>query len=408
LDIVPRLLLGRDVFLSYSHRDGIPYARKLARDLETKDRRRRLTCYFDQRSAIIDSRLPAEVDRSLRWSSMLVVVATPGAARSAHVRTEISSFEQTRRPVVLLVCQTANQPDEHLRQFTDDLSKKSAVIVDEPSNVVSAGPTEAALERVRDSVDFVRQNRRLAISGLTALVVVACISLFAAWRARRDDWVLAQTKYSALTPGIVVHERTTVLDLAGWAPTTSAELAARVKKSKAISANHFTVRKTKADATTFVHIMGTSSGIMPEVHNLSSLPLSVEPRRHDETTRAPNEWTIKFDISQIPVGKKIDIDFAVDFWNAFQTPNQWWGGFRILHQTGLSTYAIMFPPARRPLPETLSYAVKEDNENERKFDDETPDSAVELDENHRVSTVTWRKQSPLGDTSYRIKWDWNR
>src|SRR5262249_20582104 len=60
-DAVARLLFGRDVFLSYSHRDGIPYARRLARDLETGDRRRRLTCYFDQRSAIIDAQLPREV-----------------------------------------------------------------------------------------------------------------------------------------------------------------------------------------------------------------------------------------------------------------------------------------------------------------------------------------------------------
>src|SRR5262249_115173 len=227
---------------------------------------------------------------------------------------------------------------------------------------------------IRDSVDFVRQNRRLAISGLTAVVLVASISLVTVWKAQRDGRVIAQTRNSALIPGIVVHERRTVLDLGDWAPTTDGELAAHLKKSKATSTNHFTIRKTKADPVTFVHILGTSSGIMRTVHNNSALRLTVEPRSQDETTRAPYEWTLKFDIAQVPVGEKVDIDFAVDFWNAFQNPNQWWGGFRILHQTGRSTFSIKFPSARRPLPETLSYVVKEDNQNEKKFQDETPDT----------------------------------
>jgi hypothetical protein len=148
---------------------------------------------------------------------------------------------------------------------------------------------------------------------------------------------------------------------------------------------------------------------MPTVRNNSpSVPLSVEPRSHDETTRAPYEWTLKFDIADVPVGKRIDIDFVVEFWNAFQKPNQWWGGFRILHQTGKSTFSIKFPPSRHPPPETLTYVIKEDTSDEKKFDDETPDTTVDLDEAQRVQQVTWRKQSPLGDTSYRIKWDWSR
>src|SRR5262249_42299769 len=174
---------------------------------------------------------------------------------------------------------------------------------------------------IRDSVDFVRQNRRLAISGLTAVVLVASISLATVWRAQRDGRVIAQTRNSALIPGIVVHERRTALDLGDCAPTTDGELAAHLKKPRATSANNFTIRKTKADAVTLVHIMGTTSGIMPTVHNNSALRLTVEPRSQDETTRAPYEWTLKFDIAQVPVGEKVDIDFAVDFWNAFQNPN---------------------------------------------------------------------------------------
>ena len=115
-DVIRRLLFGRDVFVSYSHRDGIEYARNLAARLEARGNTPRLTCYFDQRSAIIDSQLPKEVERSLRWSSMLVVVATPGAAKSEHVQSEITLFVEMRRPVVVLVCQSPNSLDEILRK----------------------------------------------------------------------------------------------------------------------------------------------------------------------------------------------------------------------------------------------------------------------------------------------------
>jgi hypothetical protein len=404
IDAVMRLLFGRDVFVSYSHRDGIAYARKLTRDLESVRRPERLTCYFDQRSAILDKRLPPEVVRSLQRSSMLVVVATPGAAESRNVRAEISLFERARRPVVLLLCQPAGQPAEQLRQLVDELRTQSLVVVDEQPGAETSGPSEAALVRIRDSVDFVRQNRRVALSGLVALGAVACLSSFGIWKTQRDRRVLAETKTSALIGGIAVEDRKTTLDLTGWQPTTDAEVAARLKRSKAVSTNHFTIRRTTARVTTFQHIMGTSSGIVPVVHNLSSLKQWVEVRSLDDRTRAPHEWSIMFDISRIPVDETVDIDFSVDFWNAFQTPDQWWGGFRVLHATASSTYTIKFPAAHRPRFETLSYVVKRTSETKYEAANETQ---VDQDDAGRVAAVTWNKQGPLGDTSYRIKWSWN-
>jgi hypothetical protein len=400
LETALRALFGRDVFLSYSHRDGTDYVRKLAKALESARGGKRLNCFFDQRSAILDARMPREIVRVLRRSSMLVVVATPGAASSTSVRTEISAFAETRRPIVLLECQSSEAGSEALRRFKADLAARAAVVFEEPPTAAVNGPTDPALDHIRDSVNFVRHDRRVAGVAMAAAAVLAAVAGVALWNGEEKN----AARNSSLIPGITVVERKTTLDLAEWHPTTNIEVSHHIRRSKAVSTNHFQIKRTKA-IPTFVHIMGTSSGIMPEFRNQSRFRAWLTPRKKDEMTRAPNEWSINFDISSVPLGHKVDIDFTVVFWNAFQNPLQWWGGFRILHQTGLAVYTVKFPDPKRPHPETLAYRVKEDAATETPFD-ETPDSSVELDGTGRVASVTWRKYAPLGDTSYRIGWDW--
>jgi hypothetical protein len=397
-----RLLFGRDVFVGYSLLDGVMYARALARRLEARRRHERPATSISVRR--LSTRCSRPRMRSLRRSSMLVVVATPGAAASDNVRAELGLFESARRPVVLLLCQPDGQPSDELRGFVNELRGRSIVVVDEPPGAAKGGPSRAALERIHDSVDFVRQNQRITLSGFLALGLLICLSVFAAWKAERDSRVLALTKSSALIGGIAVEDRNTTLDLTAWQPTTEAEVAAHIKKSKAVSTNHFRIRRTSATVTTFQHIMGTSSGLEPVVHNFSSLRQWVELRKIDDHTRAPYEWNIMFDISGVPVDETLDIDFSVDFWNAFQTPDQWWGGFRVLHATARSTYTIKFPEGRHPRSESISYVTKRSTE--AKYDARN-ETHIDLDKAGRVAAVTWNKQGPLGDTSYRIKWSWN-
>jgi len=121
--------------------------------------------------------------------------------------------------------------------------------------------------------------------------------------------------------------------------------------------------------------------------------------------RAPNEWDLVFDISNVPLETPVDIEFSVRFWNAFQDPEQWWGGFRISHPTELSLYSIQFPAARRPLPDTLAYYYYVSNW--QPYDKELH-AALVNDANGRVEKLTWEVLYPRGDRSYRVKWGWSK
>jgi len=124
-----RLLVGRDVFISYSRRDGSDYAKSLVQALEKAPRGVRLTCYLDQREAQMDEHLPNEARRGLGWASMLVVVASPEAAKSQNVALEISLFERTHRQVIVLSCESSNLPNDDLVCFIENLQKRGAVII---------------------------------------------------------------------------------------------------------------------------------------------------------------------------------------------------------------------------------------------------------------------------------------
>jgi hypothetical protein len=206
-----------------------------------------------------------------------------------------------------------------------------------------------------------------------------------------------------MIPGVRLEKRETTLDLSGWQPTTDAELAAGAKKSRAVSHNKYTIVKIHDYATTFVHVAGSSSGITPEIECGGKCTMRARDVGNDR--RTPNEYEIEFNIAKVPVNGKVDIEFDFVFWNAFQKPSQWWGGFRILHTTEVALYSIQFPTSNRPPKETLDYAYYDTDW--RPYTDEVFATVANNDAG-RVDKVTWKVPHPLSDRSYRIKWDWGK
>ena len=93
-----KFLFGRDVFISYSHRDAHKYAPKLANILRTQ--KPSISLYLDRWVAPPSSELPRSLRRHLSWSSLLVVVGTESAVESDFVKEEISRFAKTGRQVI--------------------------------------------------------------------------------------------------------------------------------------------------------------------------------------------------------------------------------------------------------------------------------------------------------------------
>jgi hypothetical protein len=130
----------------------------------------------------------------------------------------------------------------------------------------------------------------------------------------------------------------------------------------------------------------------------------IVPRYRDESSRTPYEYRIIFDISSLKLEERTDFDYTTTYWNAFQTPQQWWGGFRVLFHTEVSLYTIIFPAAKHPLAKTLYYYYVDTSEHP--YEREVK-ATLDTDDSGRVAKVTWEVPYPITDRIYAIRWSWN-
>src|SRR3954462_11793352 len=173
-----RYLFGDDVFVSYSRVDGIIYAEGLAAELA----KRGLSCRVDLWQTVPGAELPGSLRRALRWSKMLVLVATRGAAASLHVRDELAEFVSTPGVVVPIGFAA---PLEEARWWPQvhglPISYETAA-----DALTKGKPSQTVLSRIENSITFRRRTRRirdLAATALLVLVALIGLSLFAAKRA---------------------------------------------------------------------------------------------------------------------------------------------------------------------------------------------------------------------------------
>jgi hypothetical protein len=202
--------------------------------------------------------------------------------------------------------------------------------------------------------------------------------------------------------GVRVVERDTTLDLSGWKQTSSRDLQAGSKVSRGLSLTSFVLRKTEPGAKYFVHTVSSDSKVVPSIWS-DSHPLRVV-QANSQGSSGPRQWNVLVDISQEPDDAPFTVNLIVTFWNGFQKPSDWWGGFRVLHSTEKATYHVIFPPG---LPATnIKYRYK----------DVTADETVDLDAaTLKVSPtpgemptqkVTWTEENPVPDRSYQVAWTW--
>ncbi len=177
---ISTFLLGNDVFISYSRADAAAYALALANELTKQN----LTCYLDQWNAPPGETIPAAIKTALKRSSMLVIIGTCKAARSAAVGEEITEFLKTGRPILPIsfagsVLQANWYP-----------SIKGLALTDETSNALRLGkPSEPVISRVVNAEGFTRRDKRLRrIFLFTALGIVGLVlaGVIISWGFRAD------------------------------------------------------------------------------------------------------------------------------------------------------------------------------------------------------------------------------
>jgi hypothetical protein len=202
--------------------------------------------------------------------------------------------------------------------------------------------------------------------------------------------------------GMRVIERSTTLDLSDWKAASANDLARKVPIELAISRNSFLIERTDDNQSCFIHRMGTSSGIEPTVHCSRCRKVAL-PYKEGLPLR---EWDLVFDVQHQPIGTEISIVFSVDFWNSFQRPDQWWGGFRILHSTEKAIYTVVFPDEKKPKADSVQYRfVRSVSQKPESLVIKPMDLKIRSGEG-LTERVTWTVANPQPDRSYRVYWAW--
>jgi hypothetical protein len=166
-------LWGYDVFISYSRKDGAPYASGLAARLSELN----FACVIDQWGMSAPGvAIPKAFRRLLRSCRALIIVGTEAAGTSLNVADEVSEFAKTSGTIVPI------DLDGSISRAVWWPRIVGLPIAVEAAGISATEPSEGVLARIRNTLTFRRRDqrlRRLAIATASgvALMVAGILGL---------------------------------------------------------------------------------------------------------------------------------------------------------------------------------------------------------------------------------------
>jgi antiphage defense system Thoeris ThsB-like protein len=368
--------------------------------------------------------LSAAIRDALQASAYLIVICSPAAAKSRWVNQEIIEFiklGRRERIHALIVDGDPAAPPGDGGCFPPALNGKlgpDGEVVPDPSREVLAtdlrpeadGKDDARLKLIAGllGMPFNALRRREAaaarrrllmtqgIAATMALLLVAIgVSVWIALGLRKES-------DDRQVPGVRVAFHETTLDLNGWRATTPTQVAALQKISSAVAHDRYTIVRTQPQPPNYVHTAGTSSGIPIEI--VCKPRCVIEPRGFDAASRTPHEFLVQFDISQVPLETETTLEDDTTYWNAFQTPDQWWAGLRVSHPTDLAKFTIVFPALKAPKQTSIQLYYHDNRDHAL---EDLKDVTFVKNPDGGVTSLTWMISHPSTDRSYRVRWDWD-
>jgi len=165
-------VLGYDWFVSYARADGTRYAQALQQALTASGFR----CFVDTAQVVAGDELQPTLRRSIRRSSKLVLVATPGAVASHWVELEVECAIRHGVPVVPIEISSSFGRPSRVRDLIADSMR-----LDEAD---PKGPTDATIGELRRSFTATRRHlwRTRALVG--ALLLLSSLTTTSLWFQR--------------------------------------------------------------------------------------------------------------------------------------------------------------------------------------------------------------------------------
>ena len=140
-----RYLFGEDVFISYSRADAATYAAVLANLLSDEG----FSVFLDQWETEPGVEIPRRILRVFQRGSMLVVVASLGAANAMAIGRELREFLASRRQVLPINIAGALQT-----AAWEPLVRGAAVSSESDENLSGGTPAAEGVNRIEQSARF--------------------------------------------------------------------------------------------------------------------------------------------------------------------------------------------------------------------------------------------------------------
>ena len=157
-----RLIIGDDIFISYSRSDTTDYALELSKKLDSSG----YACYLDQFETSPNKNLPPALLKKLLRSSMLVVLLSESAVHSDAIRREVEAFLRTGRMIIPV------EMGGRIGQGWTGALAGLPIVAESRPNLDTNAPSETVIDRIHASYNYTQRRTRLrrAAAGITATV----------------------------------------------------------------------------------------------------------------------------------------------------------------------------------------------------------------------------------------------
>jgi len=165
-----------DIFISYARRDGRHYARAVHRLLEQQG----MIAFLDDSDIAAGDALNISLERALKKTRLLVVIATDGASQSPHVQLEIATYVRRKRPIV---------PIDFVGSYANGnwpvLRDRNPVWIAETAAALAAGPSAETIGEITKQLHSA--GGRAVARRVIAMTAILLLGLAAAglWSYRR-------------------------------------------------------------------------------------------------------------------------------------------------------------------------------------------------------------------------------